>query len=185
MSRNRRSGLRAVLTAVTVAVVAFGAPVAASAALTGSAGSNDLPGSVADLPGSVSELPGSVVDLGGRAIDLGSAILGNGSSLPSTQQCNQSRQSGGEGVTSTYHELGRSGPTSFLLDWETFDVPDRIQVFYGGSQIHDTGRIGDSINEGTGSAVVNVPAGSASSVLVRVTGEPGTAWEYTVNCPIL
>lgn len=72
-----------------------------------------------------------MVDLGGRAIDLGSAILGNGSSLPTTQQCNQSRQSGGEGVTSTYHELGRSGPTSFLLEWETYDVPDRIQVFYG------------------------------------------------------
>ncbi|MFF0241053.1 hypothetical protein NXT08_14080 [Rhodococcus pyridinivorans] len=178
MSRIRSSGLRAVLTAVTVAAVAFGAPVAASAAPTGSAGSNDL-------PGSVSELPGSVVDLGARAIDLGSAILGNGSSLPTTQQCNQSRQSGGEGVTGTYHELGRSGPTSFLLEWETYDVPDRIQVFYGGSQIYDTGRIGDSINEGTGSAVVNVPAGSASSILVRVTGDPGTDWDYLVNCPIL
>ncbi|AHD23819.1 hypothetical protein Y013_15935 [Rhodococcus pyridinivorans SB3094] len=57
-------------------------------------------------------------------------------------------------------------------------------MFYGGSQIYDTGRIGDSINEGTGSAVVNVPAGSASSILVRVTGDPGTDWDYLVNCPI-
>lgn len=185
MSRIRRSGLRAVLTAVTVAAVAFGAPVAASAAPTGSAGSNDLPGSVADLPGSVSELPGSVMDLGARAIDLGSVILENGSSLPTTQQCNQSRKSGGAGVTSTYHDLGRSGPTSFVLTYETVNIPDNIEVLYQGQLIHSTGYVGDNLNEGTGSVVVSVPAGTATTVLVRVTGPDSTAWEYTVNCPVL
>ena len=49
--------------------------------------------------------------------------------------------------------------------------------------IHSTGYIGDNINEGTGSAVVNVPAGGASSVLVRVTGPDHTEWSYTVRCP--
>jgi len=58
-------------------------------------------------------------------------------------------------------------------------------VFYGGSRIYDTDRIGGSIDEGTGSAVVDVPAGSANTVLVRVTGDPGTDWEHTVDCPVL
>lgn len=78
--------------------------------------------------------------------------------------------SGGAGITSTKHELGRGGPTSFVLGYETEDIPDLIEVYYEGRLIHSTGYIGDDINEGTGSAVVKVPAGGASSVLVRVTG---------------
>lgn len=75
--------------------------------------------------------------------------------------------SGGAGITSTKHELGRGGPTSLALGYETEDIPDLIEVYYQGRLIHSTVYIGADINEGTGSAVVNVPAGGASSVLVR------------------
>lgn len=183
-SNSRRSGLRVALTAATAIAAALAVPAAVSAAPTGSAGSNDLPGSVANLPGSAAQLPGSIIDLGGRAVELGSAVLGNGSSLPTTQNCNNSRKSGGEGITSTYHQLGRSGPTSFVLDYETYNIPDSIEVIYENRVIFGTGFIGDNINEGTGTAVVNVPAGGASTVLVRVIGRDNTHWEYTVNCPI-
>lgn len=76
------------------------------------------------------------------------------------------------------------GPTSFLFEWEAFNQPDQFEIFYEGALIFDTGLVGDNINEGTGSATVNVPAGSATTITVRVTGpEAGTVWEYTVNCP--
>lgn len=98
--------------------------------------------------------------------------------------CNQATQSGGEGVTTTVHELGTTGPTSFLFEWEALNQPDTFQVFYEGVKIHDTGLVGDNINEGTGSATVNVPAGTSTQITVTVTGlEAGTAWSYVVNCP--
>nr|WP_229745718.1 hypothetical protein [Rhodococcus trifolii] len=111
--------------------------------------------------------------------------LGGGSSGGGTptQQCNESTQAGGEGVTDTLHNLGRTGPTSFVLAYETEYVPDQIEVFYQGAPLYNSGYVGDNLNEGTGSAVVNVPPGVESSVLVRVTGPSDTEWSYTVNCP--
>ncbi|CAM4525857.1 hypothetical protein NONI108955_43355 [Nocardia ninae] len=108
---------------------------------------------------------------------------GSGPAAPPTQQCNQSTKSGGSGVTETAHHLGRPGPAAFVLSYETFAIPDQIEVFYQGARVHNTGYIGDNINEGTGSAVINIPAGTATTVAVRVTGPGGTDWNYTVHCP--
>lgn len=47
-----------------------------------------------------------------------------------TQHCNDSTESGHDGVTRTRHTLGRTGPTSFVLDYETENVPDKIDVIY-------------------------------------------------------
>ncbi|GAD85404.1 hypothetical protein [Nocardia asteroides] len=130
-----------------------------------------------------------VIDTGsgilGDLLDTGSGILGgsSGGSSESVQPCNTSTKSGGEGVTTTSHQLGVAGPTSFVLSYETLNIPDRIQVFYEGGQVLDTGYIGDNINQGTGSAVVSLPAGTATTVTVRVSGMDDTQWEYTVNCP--
>jgi len=110
------------------------------------------------------------------------SVTSQSSSPP--QQCNQTTTSGGQGVTETLHELGVAGPTSFLFEWEAYSQPDQFEVFYGGVEIYDTGLVGDNINEGTGSATVNVPAGTSTQVMVRVTGpEAGTVWDYVVNCP--
>ncbi|MFD6392820.1 hypothetical protein [Nocardia sp. NPDC060259] len=130
-----------------------------------------------------------VIDTGsgilGDLLDTGSGILGgsSGGSSETVQPCNTSTKSGGEGVTTTTHQLGVTGPTSFVLSYETLNIPDRIQVFYEGGQVLDTGYIGDNVNQGTGSAVVTLPAGSATTVTVRVSGMDDTQWEYTVNCP--
>lgn len=98
--------------------------------------------------------------------------------------CNTATQSGGQGVTTTVHELGTAGPTSFLFEWETLNQPDQLEVFYEGNLIYDTGLVGDNINEGTGSDTVSVPAGTSTQITVVVTGpEAGTAWSYVVNCP--
>lgn len=105
-------------------------------------------------------------------------------SLAPTQGCNATTMGGGAGVTSTRHEIGRPGPTAFVLRHETYSIPDRIEVFYEGNRIHDTGYIGDDTNEGTGQVVVGVPPGLSTSVLVRITGPNNTEWDYTVNCPL-
>ncbi|GGF15592.1 hypothetical protein GCM10007298_09500 [Williamsia phyllosphaerae] len=152
----------------------------AATALTGTgaiAGAAPVPGTGSSSGSS----EGDVLDL----LNTGSAILkGEGpSGPPAVQQCNESTKSGGDGVTDTIHQLGRSGPTSFVLRYETYDVPDRIEVLYQGGRVADTGFVGDETNEGTGSITVRLPAGLAQSVLVRVTGGTGTVWDYTVGCP--
>lgn len=113
---------------------------------------------------------------------LGLGSVGGGS--PKIQQCNQSTKSGGQGVTETKHILGRTGPTSFVLAYDTRIQPDKIDVYYQGKLIRSTGYVGDRINKGKGSVVVDVPPGIANYVTVKVTGpESGTIWDYTVNCP--
>ena len=113
---------------------------------------------------------------------FGATRLGGGS--PKIQQCNQSTKSGGQGVTETKHILGRTGPTSFTLAYDTRIQPDKIDVYYQGRLIRSTGYVGDRINKGKGSVVVDVPPGIANYVTVKVTGpESGTVWDYTVNCP--
>ncbi|WP_235210915.1 hypothetical protein [Nocardia brasiliensis] len=158
----RRTGLRgAAAAAALAAALTVAAATGAAAPGTGSSGSSDT---------------GS-----------GSGSAGSGSSpgtpQPPTQRCNQSTKSGGAGVTDTMHELGRGGPLSFVLAYETYDIPDKIDVFYQGALVRTTGYVGDQLNQGTGSITVGLPAGSATAVMVRVTGPNGTKWDYTVRCP--
>lgn len=110
--------------------------------------------------------------LGETCRDGCSSLLGGEPSVP-IQWCNESTRAGGQVSRTLLHQLGRSGLTSFVLDYETFNIQDQIEVFYGGALLHNTGYVGDNINEGTGSVVINVPAGSATSVVVRVTGPGG------------
>lgn len=119
-------------------------------------------------------------------IGLGSSgPLAGPSGPPQVQQCNASTQSGEDGITDTIHKLGRRGPATFQLSYETYDVPDRIVVSYQGRQVYDTGYVGDAnrAGQGTGSVRVSIPAGTADSVLVRVYGGTDTLWDYTVSCP--
>lgn len=130
------------------------------------------------------------------------ANMGNNCPPPTTptvppQQCNTGTQSGGAGVTTTGHGLGTAGPTSFLFEFDAFSQPDHFEVYYEGALIYDTGWRGSAgtwtgpdgnpiviAGPGAGSATVAVPAGSATSITVVVTGQgSGTVWDYTVNCP--
>lgn len=122
----------------------------------------------------------------GRTQDISYLVLYSVTTTDPTPvtPCNASTSSGGQGVTTTVHELGTAGPTSFPFAWEAYGQADRFQVFYEGVEIFDTGLVGDNINEGTGSTTVAVPAGTSTQVTVTVTGpEFGTLWDYTVSCP--
>ncbi|MFC8047379.1 hypothetical protein [Nocardia sp. NPDC057353] len=185
------NGIRRMATAGALAVlVTAGGAAGVSAQPSGSAGVDT--GSA----GGVIDTGSGILNSGSGILDSGSAVLdglGLGLGLPDTgsgggggiqtQQCNQSTQAGEDGVTTTRHELGRSGPTSFVLAYETVDVPDLIDVFYEGTPVYSTGWVGDETNEGTGSVVVTLPPGAATAVTVRVTGGVDTVWEYVVNCP--
>jgi len=111
------------------------------------------------------------------------------------EECDTTTTSGGEGVTSTVHNLGVAGPTSFVFDFDAYSVPDRFEVFYEGASIYDSGWRGESgyvdpdgnpitpTGPGMGTAMIAVPAGTSTAVTVVVTGIGGTAWDYLVNCP--
>lgn len=184
--------------AAVAAILATGAlfsPAAAAAEPVGDPAPIGDTGS-AVIDGGSSMINGCVQDVGscfGRLLDGGSSVLGTGSGILSggsssgpgaTQPCNQSTKSGEEGVTTTTHTIGRTGPTSFDLSWDTEDIPDEIVVLYQGVPIANTGYVGGQKGTQYGSIRVDVPAGSASSVAVRVTGPSGTVWTYTVHCPV-
>ncbi|KQU49527.1 hypothetical protein ASG84_05215 [Rhodococcus sp. Leaf278] len=188
-----KSGIRKNLTRRSAAVVLTA--LAFALAAPASAMAQPEIGPIVDSGSAILDSGSAILD-GGNIIDNGIRILGSGSAIAggvlgidtgsanggiATQQCNASTLSGEEGVTETLHELGRTGPTSFVLSYDTVDVPDQIEVFYQGALIHNTGYVGGS--NGVGSVVVAVPAGTATAVLVRVTGPVGTVWTYTVGCP--
>jgi hypothetical protein len=52
--------------------------------------------------------------------------------------CDVEKVSGGEGITSTLHDMG-SNPGVVKIEYETYTVPDRIDVFYNGVWVAGTG----------------------------------------------
>ena len=111
---------------------------------------------------------------------------------PGAAPCNTATQSGGFGVTTTVHDLGRtSGTFSFFYD--AINVPDRFEVIYQGVHLHDTGFVPSPYPRPIGvpptipgTATVNLTySGTSTLVTVIVTGSaPNTAWDYEVRCPI-
>jgi hypothetical protein len=100
-----------------------------------------------------------------RPIDVPAAPPGP----PGTRPCNAATTSGGEGVTTTVHDLGQSSGT-FPFTYEAFSVPDQFEVIYQGTTLLNTGSV-------SGGATVNLSySGHATVVTVIVTGPSGTAW---------
>jgi hypothetical protein len=103
-------------------------------------------------------------------------------SNPATLSCNAGQQvAGGDTPDSRSFEMGRTSAT-FQFDYDTFSIPDQIQVVYEGRVIFDTSCVGAS---GT---VYPSYSGSTSVIQVNVTpncsgGTSGTAWQYQVHCP--
>jgi len=91
--------------------------------------------------------------------------------------CNLQTNSGGEGVTTTVHELGATSGT-FEFVYDAYGIPDQFDIYYEGNLIYTTG------GAVSGSATVPVSySGTATSITVVVTGPSGTAWDYVVSCP--
>lgn len=114
--------------------------------------------------------------------------------------CGVSRSSGGEGITSTIHDMGNQSGT-VVIKYDTYTVPDRIDVFYGGKWVAGTGSypgdlgivppLADCDNPTEGYVGDKGmfcfpfdPAESGSEVEVVVSGcvRGGTAWNYDISC---
>lgn len=166
-----------------------------AAAVVTIAGLVTAPAVAAAEPADVAGTGSAVIDLGSAIGDLGSSIFGlpgpsgsfgGGAGVPEqTLPCNASAKSGHDGITVTRHELGRPGPMSFQLSYNTYDVPDRITVFYQGQRVAGTGWVGNANfpGNGVGSLFVNVPPGADTFVDVKVEGGNGTDWDYVAHCP--
>jgi len=104
--------------------------------------------------------------------------------------------SGSSGITQTMHALdGKAGEVS--IDWNTYSIPDRIDVYVDGKWVNGTGAsaapppplcpcsnplpgfVGSS-----GTFKIPVTA-SSKNIEVYVSGctGSGTAWDYNLKCP--
>lgn len=93
--------------------------------------------------------------------------------------CNREQASGGQEGDRRVVQMSAS-QGEIKLEYEMFDVPDRLQIIQDGVQILDTGFI-------SGSSSLTVPlAGKSGRLEVVVTGNPGistTEWNYLLTCP--
>jgi hypothetical protein len=104
--------------------------------------------------------------------------VGVAAATPPPLGCSATTTSGGAGVTTNVHELGRTSG-HFVFDWDALAIPDKFDIFYQGALVFSTGFVSFT---GTHSITYS---GSWTRVTVVVTGSaPGTAWNYIVNCPV-
>lgn len=116
-----------------------------------------------------------------------------------TYGCNVERVSGGEGITSSIHNMGDNAGMVKII-YETFTVPDRIDVFYGSNWVAGTGSNPGLLGSVPPLADCNNPTegyvgddgefcfpydpiiGDQVEVVVSGCVRGGTAWEYTIKC---
>ena len=95
--------------------------------------------------------------------------------------CSTTQRAGSDAPESHTINLGRNSG-SFSFSWNTYTIPDRIIVRYGGATLYDTGCVGTS-----GQRSISF-SGSSSAVTVSVQpncsmSASGTQWEFTAGCP--
>jgi hypothetical protein len=98
------------------------------------------------------------------------------------QPCGEVTASGGQGTTKTRHGLG---PDAGLvrITYDMYSIPDRLDCFYKGVLVASTG--GLVSGAATLQWAYNPQPGDPSWCLVVVSApNSGTAWTYTVQCPI-
>lgn len=95
-------------------------------------------------------------------------------------QCDQAQDySGGSEVRTDLFQLPSSPNAVITLRYEFYQIPDRLELYYEGTQIFDTG-----FASGSGTRrITNVPSGGGY-LGVKVTGNEsrGTLWNYTISC---
>jgi len=80
-------------------------------------------------------------------------------------------------------DIGRNGVT-FTVSYNAYTIPDRFDVIYRNKRIASTG----GLVSDTGTLTVKLPRDNNNPrdglIVIAVYGpDPGTAWDYTVNCP--
>ena len=116
--------------------------------------------------------------------------------------CDTTKISGGEGLTSTVFEIPEGATGSVVIEYQTFTVPDKIDIFQDGNWIAGTGpytvrstlrkaldcnmateALGYIGEEGQFTFSFDAAMGSLIEVVVSGCEDGGTAWEYYFSCP--
>ncbi|MFF2889460.1 PKD domain-containing protein [Paenibacillus sp. NPDC057967] len=100
---------------------------------------------------------------------------------PNTLQCGLSNDSGGGIRTEKNHEMG-SKAGNVIISYNMMYAPDRMDVYYQNQLLAST----NAEVSGTGSLRFHYsPVGGVTQIKVIMTSsQSGTAWQYTVNCPV-
>lgn len=112
---------------------------------------------------------------------MGDVVIADSECIPQgdsdTYGCNEQATSGGAGVTTNQHNMGKNQGT-FTFTWDAYGIPDNFDVIYEGNTLFSTGSV-----SGAGSQTISY-SGSSSVITVTVTGsDSATWWDYTVGCP--
>ncbi|MBI5641001.1 MAG: IPT/TIG domain-containing protein [Nitrospirae bacterium] len=106
----------------------------------------------------------------------------NGVTFTIINACSTQQVAGKNTPETRVIDMGLSHGT-FRLDYETYQVPDRIIVYYDGATLFDTGCVGTN---GTKTKDIGY-SGWSTQITVEVqpncTGTSSTGWEFKVHCP--
>jgi hypothetical protein len=107
-------------------------------------------------------------------------------------------KSGSDGLTATSYNMGAASGT-IHIDYDTYSVPDRIDVFMDGQWVDGTGSdlgtslppikqcsevvSGDGFLGQVGTFDISYPGNKTVTVYVSGCMGSGTAWDYTIFCP--
>ena len=102
----------------------------------------------------------------------------------SVNPCGVATKSGGPGITNTIHSLGENYGV-VTVNYNMVTVPDRMDIWFDANPATDlpTVTTGGPVS-GIGSLTFN-KFSTTSTCYIRITGPSGTAWTYTVNCPVV
>lgn len=105
--------------------------------------------------------------------------------------CDVNTESGGAGVTTNQHYLGRTGGR-VEIRYDMAQIPDKLEVFYEGNLVattanvqgNDNGHVGDKNRAGCcGTLILNYVPNNDDYCIIRVTGPNNTLWAYSIDCP--
>ena len=194
-SRHLRSRIgRTALGLAAAGLLTLAVPTVTHAEDTGSAGSNAGSSAVfdsltqIDWPAIIDTFP-EVIDIGSQVINGERApedllpLLDVTGSLAPEQQCDATTKAGGRvGVQQHRYNLGKSGPSTVSLKYETYRIGDKITVATpSGTVLWTTG--GYVSTSGPKTQPINVPAGVSALVVTITADKQGTEWEYSLSCP--
>jgi hypothetical protein len=101
--------------------------------------------------------------------------------VDNTINCDATVQSGGQGETTTKHELGKRSGT-VVIEYDMFDLPDEINVYYDNVLVASSN--GLVSNKNTLQFKYTAAAGKPTFCIVKISApDKDTSWNYLLNCP--
>ena len=97
-------------------------------------------------------------------------------------RCNEQTVAGNDTPDDRIIDIGRS-QLAIKFHYETYTIPDEIQVYYEGSQVFTSTCLG---TQGESVTLINMNGNESSlrvNVIPNCQGDTGTAWVYSIECP--